>query len=382
MTHYLCMPSDFNLRTLEEYAALNSQFQTVKVYESYGSLNPSPVAAGRQRVSPWLPSCDLPHLQRYIERSEELGMHFNYVLNSACTGGNEFDPVARREYVAFVSKLMEHGVKSVTVVTPSWIQILKSEFPDLYICTSTIAEIETVQAAKTYESFGVDRIIVAEDVQRQFDTLRRIRRATTKPLEVLTNTTCLFQCAWRKSHYNMLSHTQPQELDIEAYYHWQCMSIRATKPIELMKLRWVRPEDLPLYKDITYLKVVGRYFAQDSDLVRVARLYMEGSFDGNLWELIGNFAPQRKHGFYIDNKALDGFVAWWAKSKKNCKHLACDDCNHCAGHAERAVRLPQQDGVNGPLLLQDLKTRIDDFHQQGTHIQRVSEIDAFTEMEA
>jgi collagenase-like PrtC family protease len=378
----LCMPADFQLQTLEAYAELNRQYQRVQVYETYGTLNPSPVNAGRNKISPWLPQIDLAGLQHYIETSEALGLHFNYVLNASCSGGREFDVRGRREIVGFVRRVMNHGVKSVTVVAPSLIQILKAEFPDLYVCTSTIMEIDTVQAAKTFSGFGANRIIVAEDVQRQFNTIGRMKRAIDRPLEVLTNSTCLFHCPWRKSHYNMLSHTHTQELDIEAYYHWQCMTIRATKPIELMKLRWVRPEDLPLYKDVEFLKVVGRYFAQHSDLVRVARLYMEEKFDGNLWDLIGNFAPQRRHGFYIDNRSLDGFVQWWSKNKKNCKHLACDDCNHCADYAEKAVRLPPVGEGTSPLPIADLRARLYDFHQNGTHIQRVSEADAFAEMEA
>ena len=363
------MPADFKIETLEAYARLNAAGGRLKVYETYGNLNPSPMASGRAVGSPRLPRADMSTLSEYLRASAALGIEFNYTFNAPCTGGMEFSTAGRRRLLDFFEGLVEAGVRCFTLVTPSLISLVKTQFPHVSVATSTICEIESVAAAKAYAGFGADRIIMSEDAHRRFDLLRRVRGSVGRPIELLVNSTCLYLCPWKPFHYNLLSHMKAaHQPDIEAYYHWQCMAVRASRPIELVKLRWIRPEDLNLYEDATFFKVVGRYFAQDSDLVRVARTYMEGHFDGNLWDLLGNFAPQRRHGFYIDNRALDGFVEWFARDPRRCRDLACDDCAHCREYAERAVRTPSG-LVRESLGLDELAARLERFHRHGAGIQ-------------
>jgi hypothetical protein len=186
------------------------------------------------------------------------------------------------------------------------------------------------------------------------------------PLETLVNNACLFNCPWKPAHYNLLAHGGPHQGDgLELHYHWQCMAVRCSEPAELRRLRWIRPEDIPIYADICYFKVVGRYFARQSDLVRAARAYASGQFAGNLWELLGNFAPQRRHGFNIANDRLGGFVDYFCKHPRACADLACNGCKHCRSFAEKAVDAASFDAVRKRLDIAGLQARVDRFSQHG-----------------
>lgn len=372
------MPADFRQETLAAYAELNARYPHLTVYETYGSLNPGPMQSGRAVSSPRLPKADWPGLREYVEFSHRHAIAFNYTLNASCTGGAEFHPASRSRLLDLIARLVDHGVDHLTMTAPSLLALVKAQFPHLSLCTSTICEIDSVQAARIFVELGADRIILGEDITRDFDVIRSIQRAVSAPIEVLGNSTCLYLCPWKPFHYNLLSHMQAyHQPDIEAYYHWQCMNLRASRPLELLKLRWIRPEDLHLYPDVTFFKIVGRYFAEDSDLVRTARTYMEGRFDGNLWDLLGNFAPQRRHGMVVDNRALDGFVDWFAAHPHGCRTLGCNDCNHCRRYAERAVQADSLRKAYERLGLADLQTRLARFHRHGTLFQNIDETAIF-----
>jgi collagenase-like PrtC family protease len=375
---YLCMPADFRLETLEAYAKLNERSDRLKIHETYGNLNPSPFQSGRAVGSPRLPKVSEEELREYIRFSKARGISLNYTLNASCSGGREFTSAGLRSLLGTLDRLVELGVECVTLTTPAHIAVARSHFPSLELCTSVICELDSVAAVRAFAELGATRIIVSEDAHRQFDILRSMKRAVSLPLEVLTNSTCLFRCPWKAFHYNLLSHmSSRRQPDIEAYYHWECMAVRTADPSELLKLRWIRPEDLDLYEDATYFKVVGRYFATDSDLPRVAQIYMDRRFDGNLWDLLGNFAPQRRHGIRIDNRALDGFVAWFKASPRHCSEMACATCSHCEEFARRAVDVAALAASRERLDLPNLTERIQRFHQTGRSIQAMSESEIF-----
>lgn len=368
----LCMPADFRIETVDAYGELNSASSLVKVHETYGNLNPSPMQSGRAVDSPRLPRVSERGLKAYIRHSKARGISFNYTLNASCTGGREFSSSGLRSLLDMLDRLVGLGVECMTLTSPAHVALARSHLPELEICTSVICEIDSVTAARAFADLGASRIILSEDAHRQFNVIRAIKRGVPLPIEVLTNSTCVFRCPWKLFHYNLLSHlSSRRQPDIEAYYHWECMELRTASAAELLRLRWIRPEDLDLYDDATYFKVVGRYFATDSDLVRAARTYMDRRFDGNLWDLLGNFAPQRRHGIHIDNRALDGFLRWFKESPRHCREMACDTCSHCEDYAAKAIDAHALAVARDKLALADLRDRVQLFHQTGRSIQAV-----------
>jgi len=368
-TKWFCMPADFDLATLDYYAGLSKFYPDSIVCETYGNLNPSPFGSGRAKSSPYLPNVNIAELETYISRSHQLGIDFNYTLNSACLGGAEFTQRGRRRIISFVDTLMKIGVKTFTVALPSLVPILKAHCPSIVLCSSLICEIESVPAAKMFESLGYDRLIIDDSIVRRFDIINALNKNLNIPLEVLVNNTCLFNCPWKSFHYGLLSHSDNlHDKDLELYYHWQCMAIRTESQEELLLLRWIRPEDINKYENVKYFKVVGRYHAQQADLRKTALSYISGSFDGNLWDLLGNFAPQRRHGFIINNKKLENFLDYFINNPGVCKDTFCKDCGYCKFFAERAVSKSSLQHVKKHLKLSELEKKIDAFHRVGRPI--------------
>ncbi len=365
MKKFLCMPSDFKISTIEAYADLADQFPNLTVHETYGNLNPSPMSSGRNKSSSKLPKVNLSQLEKYVKRSHELGFNMNYTINTACLGGHEFSYKGINELKEFISKIVDIGIYTFTVSIPSLVPILKNMFPKINICSSLICELDTVNGAIQFEKIGYDRLIIDDSITRQFNLIDSISNNTSVPLEILVNNLCLFNCPWKGFHYNLLSHSSLNDNDLELYYHWQCMKVRCSDPAELLKIRWIRPEDINCYDGITFFKIVGRYFATQSDLVKTARIFASGKYDGNLWELFGNFAPQRNHGFYIDNKKLDNFIKPFKNSDKFCQENTCSKCNHCRKFSIDSVDEEKFLRVSKSLEIDKLNSKLQKFHRNG-----------------
>lgn len=364
MAKYLCMPADFDKRTLEVYAEIAREYPDFVVAETYGNLNPTTYGSGRD--SPVLPRVSLPELEQYVKCSRDLGIDFNYTFNAACLGGLEFSSRGAKRLIEFITQLWEIGIRTFTVTIPSLVPLVKNRLPHATLCSSLICEVDSVSAARVFAAHGYDRVIIDDTIIRRFDIIRAMRKHVSVPLETLVNNTCLFNCPWKVAHYNLLAHAATcPERDLELYYHWQCMKVRCTEPAELLRLRWIRPEDIRHYDDITYFKVVGRYFVRQSNLERAARAYASQRFEGNLWELLGNFAPQRRHGFHIENRELDGFIEWFVKDATRCHDAACVSCAHCQRFARKAIDPDRFHKVAHTLGLSHLHQRIDRFHRYG-----------------
>jgi collagenase-like PrtC family protease len=363
----LTMPADYRVETLDRYAELNSQYPHLAVRETYGNLNPSPIELSTGRSAKGLPEISLAALKEYAAHGNRLGIHFNYTINTPCTGNLEFSSRGRKKFLGFVEQLLEAGIEHMTLASPSLIQLVKGHFPKMDITVSTIAQVDSVPAAKGFEEMGASRIVVAEDINRQFYVLRMIRRHINIPLEIIVNTRCFYSCPYRAMDYNLLGHLggDSQAPDVRDYYKWICTGYLLSSPLEWMKMRWIRPEDLGLYGDITWFKVIGRHLVDRCDLPRAARSYMEGRFDGNLLDLLGNFSNERAtlYPVAIDNRALDGFAAWYAKNPFNCAEQGCDGCNHCEEYLKKAVDPASLENLGSHV--QRYKGLLEDVHHRG-----------------
>jgi len=334
---HLSMPSDFKIHTIEAYANLNLQYNTVKIYETYGNLNPGHEVLGTGRTQRGLPKISDSNLKEYIEESALKGIKFNYTFNARCTSNMEFGLKGQNEILRHVEHLISLGVNQMTVVVPPVLQLIRNHFPDMYLCASVIANIRSVRQASLFKSMGADRLILSEDINRDFKLLEQIRKWCKLPLEIIVNTRCLYQCAFRNSDYNYLSHcgNSAKSLPIYDYYKWLCSQYLFANPIEFYKMRWVRPEDLNHYPYVSFFKVIGRQLVHEADLPRAAEAYMKGSFDGNLLDLLGVFAPSRKR-FYpidIDNNNLKDFINFFLEFK--CMEKTCTNCDHCNAYIKR-----------------------------------------------
>jgi hypothetical protein len=141
-------------------------------------------------------------------------------------------------------------------------------------------------------------------------------------------------------HYNQISTDSVKITDETSptFYVHRCLLKRHEKPGNLLKLGWVRPEDLHFYSDIGihYFKLQGRDNVDKGDPVRAVEAYCQESFQGNLMQLLDLFDSSIHLKTFIDNKKLQGFLTPFYENDYFCKN-DCAHCNYCESFAKKCV---------------------------------------------
>jgi collagenase-like PrtC family protease len=156
------------------------------------------------------------------------------------------------------------------------------------------------------------------------------------------------------------------------YCKLACQRLKLFRPAELIKSRWIRPEDVSDYEaiGIDCLKLIERFRGTES-LVQIVNAYERKSYEGNLVELLS--LPQ--HGaflspnlevlqrtdliepekmaetmevlrepfpgkVFIDNSKLNGFLNYF--NKTDCLHTDCNRCNYCEQMASQAITIDEE----------------------------------------
>lgn len=336
---YFCVPADFKKETIDKYAVLNSQYKDSKVIETFGVITVgNTLESGRS--ADLLPPIDIVGLKEYISYSKSKDIDFNYTLNGSTMYNREFTEEGIRKIKKFLKDLYDAGVRSLTVTLPSVIELVQSTGLDFKIKVSTICQINNANKALSYKKMGVERIVPEEAINRDFGTLKSIVDVFGDKVEVITNVVCHKECIYRLFHYNQMS-SDSVNITSEAsanYYSHKCMNRRYEDISNIMKLSWIRPEDIKCYTEIgiNYFKLQGRQAVLKGDPVRVVESYFKESFDGNLMELLDMFSPTNSFTIYVDNKKLDGFIEPFFKQDNFCKHN-CTACRYCESFARKAI---------------------------------------------
>lgn len=329
----LCIPADFDYETLKAICDIDNNNE---VYEMYGNLNPSPfLSSGRGKKSELLPKVDWEGLEQYVKELCSVGKNFDYTLNPGCISNYELVPSGREHIIEFVKKLKSLGVKSITVAIPAMIEIIKNNVPDIEVCASAIVGIDTVNKAKFYSDLGADRLVLKEDICRDFNLIKKIADTVKLPIEVVANCHCQFDCPLRAFHYNSIAHYIEDGTNYYKGFYTDICENRNNN--EILKIRWIRPEDIKYYEEagVTYFKIIGRTYAKETDLIRTCKAYINRSFSGNYIELLNNFPKNVKVGLNLDNRKLDGFIDYFLNNKSNCNVNCGTVCNYCISYFEK-----------------------------------------------
>ncbi len=350
------------------------------VSDLYGVTDHSIVGGGRPSFL--LPNVTDEYIAEYIKKVHENKMEFSFLLNAPCMNNMETNPQTHKELIDHLQWISDIGADNVIVTIPFLIQIIKEQFPNLKIRVSTISHINSVNRAKFYEMLGADEFTPDVMINRDFKTLSKIKKAVKCKIVLLLTDGCLFQCPFRHYHYNTLGHASQTHQQFERNYVdtciLNCAIIKFSNPEEILKCRWVRPEDLSHYEEIgiTDFKIAGRRMSTDW-IVRAVDAFTSRKYDGNLVDIIQGFSMS--HGgleqkdpntgisktigqestsrLYIDNTKLDGFIDFF--KKQNCVAM-CDECNYCKEWAKKAVILNKEESEKYVKSLQiyidDLKT--------------------------
>ena len=158
------------------------------------------------------------------------------------------------------------------------------------------------------------------------------------------------------------------------YPYYNCTLKKFTDPVEIIKARWIRPEDLWAYEEIGYtnFKVVER-FKKTGVLLSTVQAYEKRSFDGNLIDILTLTNPDvylnpnleyfnkpehvnvplitqvsglmdfaLKDFIFIDNKKFEGFIEFFRNSE-SCRNLDCRKCGFCRDTFEKVAEFDPQE---------------------------------------
>ena len=337
--NYFSMPADFKKETIDAYEQLNQKYNHARVIETYGSVTVNNDFESGRTVS-LLPQIDWDMLREYANYGNQKGLRFNYTLNGSHMLNKEFTPKGVLEILGFIGKLANAGIRSVTVALPSVMEIIASSGYDMEIKASVICLINNPNKAMVYKNKGISRIVADETITRDFKTLKKITRAFGDKVEIIVNSICHQDCTHRMFHYNQIScdSTGTSVETATNYYNHRCLLRRYEEPANLLRLAWVRPEDLKYYNDIgiRYFKIQGRHTVLKGDPVRAVECYFKESFDGDLLELLDLFAPTTHFKTRIANKKMTDFIKPFVEKEDFCAR-DCPACRYCDRFAEKCI---------------------------------------------
>ena len=334
------IPADFQASTMEEIGKRNEKWE-MPIKDVYGSLNPSILGSGRR--SSVLRPIKIDVLKKYIEVCNQHDVQFSYTLNFNCASNMEFTAKRKKEIIKFLQKLNSIGVKKFTTALPSIIELINYAAPDAKVSVSVVSNVDSIGRLKHYQSLkNVNRIMVPEYMNRKVAKLEKlIAYGKTQGYDfgTIVNGLCLIDCPHREFHYSFHSHaignTDYQPFD---YYGLRCHSFKLDNPEEVLKMGWIRPEDLKHYVNlgVSVFKIAGREMAKP-DFLRVVDIYNQGTYDGNLWEFFRCFSSPPNSSekldlakmFDIQNKELGQFTKRFFESKSFCSTKDCETCNYC-----------------------------------------------------
>ncbi|MGD0253463.1 MAG: U32 family peptidase [Verrucomicrobiota bacterium] len=274
---------------LSELVSLNRAHSHTRFSEIYGAHRTSITGHGRPAYR--LPQVDPDVFERHVCCARQLGLRFNYVMNAPSFGGQEQNPGWLREVSHFLEYLAGCGVSGVTIAHPFLLQFVKREFPDFRLNVSLIAGVDTVAAARKFEDLGVDVINLNPfTINRDFDSLRAIRRAVRCELELYANIPCLDHCPRRVAHYEYSGRASQETGNPEVKqdpFLMRCSYTFLSEPAEFLRSPFIRPEDVSVYREVgmDIIKLSDRTESTEF-LLSTARAYAEGKYDGNLFDLI------------------------------------------------------------------------------------------------
>lgn len=340
----------------------------------YGKLADDVI--GGCRPSFLLPQVSREEVAAHVGACHEAGLTFSYLVNTNCFNNIQYTREGYHAIRELLDWLASIDVDELTVAVPYLIRLVKAHYPRFRVKVSSVARINSVTRARQFEDMGVDELIIDEMVNRDFATLAAIRQAVSCPLEIIANPCCVWECAQQQEHVNHDGHaSQTQSHNDYCYMQYPyvvCTAQKLRDPANLIRARWIRPEDLADYEalGIERFKVVERFKTSDA-LCLAVDAYSNRRFDGNLLTLLtlpnrGSFLRPNLDYFNkpdkidmrviervaelmefsfadvvdIPNQALDGFLDHF--KHQDCRRTSCDACGYCARVAAKVARVDRE----------------------------------------
>ncbi|MHB8492745.1 MAG: U32 family peptidase, partial [Solirubrobacteraceae bacterium] len=317
-------------------------------------------------------------VRRFTERARGAGIRVNYLLNSAVLDHTEYTHAGRERILRYVGEVVDTGVDMVTIAVPYLIELVRTQFPELPVSVSVICEVASTHSLRLFESYGVERVQLAEDCNRDLRLLEQLKTAAASDLSLVVNNGCLRFCGYRAYHNSLCSQGSQSEEPRHGYIDYpllKCSAVRSRDPVEILRSPWIRPEDLPYYEQrfgIELFKIAGRQLPVQT-ILRIAAAYARLGYDGNFMDLLATPAVDfslhpmtaqiaaargaehfRRPDIHIDNARL-GKLTRALHARGGCGGARdCDECRLCdtmiglvSGGDDRAARVEHAEVLEG-----------------------------------
>lgn len=347
------VPTDWSDMLIEGIVEINeSEKAKLKVAAIYGAEPTSVLAGGRPKED--LPRVTKNQINEHFEKAHDVGLSVNYVLNAPTTLNREYTAEGKRSIRRYFEWLDSVGVDILTVSDTQIIEMVKENSFSFRICVSTNALIRSPQEARFFEELGADIITIDFMSNRDFKTIRAIRRAVKSELLVLANDPCLLHCPHREKHQLGFAIEAQLGTPYGDYCGEECARKRIEEPVEIIKSPWIRPEDTAWYEavGVQWIKIAGRTKSTEW-ILRCAKAYADADFDGDIYAFVEKsrfyssvwrvFCPEIGpfNGVYVDNKKLEGFIKPFFEEEIDCNR-GCEGCRYCDKWARKAVRISEE----------------------------------------
>lgn len=348
------------------------------VDEFYGKLDEDVLGGGRS--SNICPPVSRRTVQNEIQKLHKRGLKFNYLLNSTCLDNQELSNFMQRRLRKLLDWLERLSVDSITISLPYLSGFIKKNYPRFKINVSTMAGVDNPDNAKFWEDLGVAKITLHEvSVNRNFELIRKIRKAVKCELQLIANNGCLYNCPFTAHHGLLSSHASQTGHILRGFiidfYRIMCSYMRLKEPVNFIRADWIRPEDIHYYEDlgIDSIKIVNRGMPTEM-LKNITKAYTQRKYEGNLLDLLPSpskninfnksnlfylfkffFRPRlvnifelikvkkafKENAIYIDNRELNGFLE--SLQDKNCALRFCGDCGWCKEVADKVIKVDKEE---------------------------------------
>jgi collagenase-like PrtC family protease len=337
--------------------SLLEKIRTYPVRFIFGSETRS--LTGHGRASFVLPEVNDEKLKEHINVAHSYGIKFLYTMNTATLNGKEYSQKFIEMLHQEVDKLINLGVDGFIVAMPFLVGYIKKEYPNSEISISSYSRVYNIREFEEYVNLGADTIILHEDDNRNFKLLRSLTKFRSKvDIELITNNSCLWGCPYRRTHDIISSVTSSEDGVNNVWFEYPimfCATDVRNDLANIIRMRWIRPEDLHYYEEIGIdrFKIAGRNKSTPW-IFRAVKAYSEGKYDGNLIDIIsypqGRAVPKvmRKVGgpedydilekVYIDNTKFP--PNWLGYFKYNeCETRSCEECKYCDVIADSVISI-------------------------------------------
>jgi len=343
---------NFDPAIIDKAAELNEKYKGKAIIkEWFGSDAANHLVTARPQ---WrLPDISNKDFEKFVRDSLDKGIVFNYTMNSIQPYGSKKEMVAHKKEIQDLVKYLESiGVYRITFANPMMAMFIR-EVSDIELELSTISHLDAVSQAKYFhETLGVNKFCCGIHRNRDRDFLANLAKYANDNdiiIELLGNEFCgvagdtyATHCPYRDSCYlcHATNVTKEDSMSYDNYPMHFCMSARDdNSEVSWMRMRWIRPEDLPKYNKLGlyYWKVSGRT-ASSNYLLKLMEAYMSQNWEGNLlnlWKPLqtiynGNLEFTEDLPIDIPNKKLDGFIDHWLNQNWECSNFLCGkDCTYC-----------------------------------------------------